>query len=108
MNTYEGLNREMIPPPFHNVPTGYQTIHNAVFGVKQKEWIYRNGNDRENLEFEDCFSWQKLAAASGCAKICLPVTFQYAYEEKIDRPRCNTTIDHNCMMASLINVRPIL
>ena len=99
----------MTPPPFHNVPTGYQTIHNAIFGVEQEEWDYRNGTDNENINFEDCLSWQKLAQVAGaCAKICLPVTLQYAYGEKIDRPKCNNTQDHKCMMDALMNVRPTL
>ena len=72
--------------------------------VDQDEWIYQNGNEKQDLNFEDCVSWKnKTRMASDCSRICLPITFQYIYEENFNGTKCQNGSDHLCMMNIFMN-----
>ena len=70
--------------------------------VKQEEWHYRNGNEKQSIKVEDCVLREnKTRMASDCPTICLPINAQSLYEENINRPKCQNGFDHMCMMKHL-------
>ena len=91
-------------PKFHAVPAEFNTINQAFVEVEQEEWYFQEGNDKEDLKFEDCWSWEDYAKmASKCRNKCLPVNFQYLWKESVNRPRCNNGSDHFCMVEVFLN-----
>ena len=91
-------------PTFHAVPAEFKTINQAFVEVGQEEWYYQDGNDKEDLKFEDCWSWEDfLKMASKCPNKCLPVNFQYTWKEGVNRPRCQNGTDHSCMVEVSLN-----
>ena len=63
VNTYDGLKREMRAPvpPFFNIPIKFKSETHAIMVVSREEWLYQNGNDKNDFKFEDCLSWKKLS-----------------------------------------------
>ena len=72
--------------------------------MEQDEWIYQNGNEKQDLKLEDCVPWKdKTRIASDCSRICLPINMQYLYEDNVNRPKCQNGSDHICMMKLFMN-----
>ena len=91
-------------PTFHAVPAEFKTINTALIEVGQEEWHYQDGNDKQDLKFEDCWSWKDFAKmATKCPNKCLPVNLQYVWKEGVNRPRCNNGSDHLCMVEVFLN-----
>ena len=83
-------------PSLHNVPIGFS--NQAFIVVSQEEIVYQDGNDLEDLKFEDCLSWEELSTlATNCPYKCIPVISQSYYEGQLDRPRCKNGSDQSCM-----------
>ena len=88
-----------VTPKFYDVPITYGLSNQASIEVEPDEWIYRNGNEKQDLKYEDCVSWEnKTRIASDCSRICLPINAQSLYEENINRPKCQNGSDHTCML----------
>ena len=103
LDTFGNLSQDVIPT-LYNVPITFGSINQAFMEVKQEEWHYRNGNEKQGLKVEDCVSWEnKTKMASECSRICLPINAQSLYEENINRPKCQNGSDHICMMKHLTN-----
>ena len=91
-------------PTLYNVPITFGSSNQAFMKVNQEEWHYQNGNEKQDLKYEDCVSWEnKTRIASDCSRICLPINVQYLYEDNANRPKCQNGSDHVCMMKHLIN-----
>ena len=94
-----------VTPKFYDVPITYGLSNQASIEVEPDEWIYRNGNEKQDLKFKDCVPWKdKTRIASGCSRICLPINVQYLYEENDDHPKCQNGSDHICMMKLFMNM----
>ena len=99
--TFGNLSQGVIPT-LYDVPITLGSINQAFMEVKQEEWHYRNGNEKQSIKVEDCVSWEnKTRMASDCSRICLPINAQSLYEENINRPKCQNGSDHMCMMKHL-------
>ena len=92
-----------ITPTLYNVPITFGSSNTASIEVNQEEWHYQNGNEKQDLKFEDCVSWENKTriASDYCSRICLPINAQSLYEENINRPKCQNGSDHMCMMKHL-------
>ena len=83
-------------PSLYNVPIGFS--NQAFIVVSQEEIVYQDGNDLQDLKFEDCLSWKELSnLAINCPYKCIPVISQSYYEGQLDRPRCQNGSDQSCM-----------
>ena len=103
VDTFGNLSQDIIPT-LYNVPITLGSINKAFMEVKQEEWHYQNGNEKQGIKVEDCDPWEnKTRLASDCSRICLPINTQSLYEENINRPKCQNGSDHICMMKHLTN-----
>ena len=103
VDTFEKMSQG-VRPTLHNVPIGFLTMNQAFLEVTQEEWLYQNGNDKENTKIEDCLPWEEvLELASQCKNRCLPVNAQYAWRQNVNRPKCHNGSDHICMMKTFMN-----
>ena len=103
VDTFGNLSQDIIPT-LYNVPITLGSINKAFMEVKQEEWHYQNGNEKQGIKVEDCVSREnKTRMASDCSRTCLPINAQYLYEENINRPKCQNGSDHVCMMNHLTN-----
>ena len=103
VDTFGNLSQDVLPT-LYNVPITFGSINQAFMEVKQEEWHYLNGNEKQGIKVEDCVSWEnKTRMASDCSRICLPVNAQSLYVENINRPKCQNGSDHICMMKHLTN-----
>ena len=90
-------------PSLYNVPIGFS--NQAFIVVSQEEIVYQDGNDLEDLKFEDCLSWEELSTlATNCPYKCIPVISQSYYEGQLDRPRCKNGSDKRCISNALRQV----
>ena len=97
VDTFRGLSQAVMPT-LSNVPITFGTKNQAWMKVDQEEWHHHNGNEKENLKFEDCVPWTDVTSfASDCSRICLPIILQQIYEENINQPKCHNGSDHICM-----------
>ena len=86
-------------PTLYNVPITFGSSNQAFMKVDQEEWHYQNGNEKQDLKFEDCVQWKDITSfARDCSRICLPIIVQQIYEESVNRPKCQNGTDHICMM----------
>ena len=98
VDTFGNLSQDVLPI-LYDVPITFGSINQAFMEVKQEEWHYQNGNEKQGIKVEDCVSWEnKTRMASECSRICLPINAQRLYEENINRPKCQDGSDHICMM----------
>ena len=98
VDTFRGLSQAVMPT-LSNVPITFGTKNQAWMKVDQEEWHHHNGNEKENLKFEDCVPWTDVTSfASDCSRICLPINLQYLYEDNVDQPKCQNGSDHTCML----------
>ena len=103
VDTFGNFSQDVLPT-LYDVPITFGSINQAFMEVKQEEWHYRNGNEKQVIKVEDCVSWEnKSRMASDCSRICLPINAQSLYEENINRPKCQNGSDHICMMQYLKN-----
>ena len=103
VDTFGNFSQDVLPT-LYDVPITFGSINQAFMEVKQEEWHYRNGNEKQVIKVEDCVSWEnKSRMASDCSRICLPINAQSLYEENINRPKCQNGSDHICMMKHLTN-----
>ena len=103
VDTFGNLSQDVLPI-LYDVPITFGSINQAFMEVKQEEWHYQNGNEKQGIKVEDCVSWEnKTRMASDCSRICLPINAQSLYEENINRPKCQNGSDHICMMQYLMN-----
>ena len=103
VDTFGNFSQDVLPT-LYDVPITFGSINQAFMEVKQEEWHYRNGNEKQVIKVEDCVSWEnKTRMASDCSRICLPINAQSLYEENINRPKCQNGSDHICMMQYLKN-----
>ena len=103
VDTFGNLSQDVLPT-LYNVPITLGSINKAFMEVKQEEWHYQNGNEKQGIKVEDCVSREnKTRMASDCSRTCLPINAQYLYEENINRPKCQNGSDHVCMMNHLTN-----
>ena len=103
VDIFGNLSQDVLPT-LYDVPITFGSINQAFMEVKQEEWHYRNGNEKQVIKVEDCVSWgNKSRMASDCSRICLPINAQSLYEENINRPKCQNGSDHICMMQYLMN-----
>ena len=103
VDTFGNFSQDVLPT-LYDVPITFGSINQAFMEVKQEEWHYRNGNEKQVIKVEDCVSWEnKTRMASDCSRICLPINAQSLYEENINRPKCQNGSDHICMMKHLTN-----
>ena len=103
VDTFGNFSQDVLPT-LYDVPITFGSINQAFMEVKQEEWHYRNGNEKQVIKVEDCVSWEnKSRMASDCSRICLPINAQSLYEENINRPKCQNGSDHICMMQYLMN-----
>ena len=94
-----------VTPKFYDVPITYGLSNQASIEVEPDEWIYRNGNEKQDLKFKDCVPWKdKTRITSDCSRICLPINLQYLYEDNVDQPKCQNGSDHICMMKLFLNM----
>ena len=101
--TFGNLSQGVIPT-LYDVPITLGSINKAFMELKQEEWHYQNGNEKQGIKVEDCVSREnKTRMASDCSRTCLPINAQYLYEENINRPKCQNGSDHVCMMNHLTN-----
>ena len=101
VDTFGNFSQDVLPT-LYGVPITFGSINQAFMEVKQEEWHYRNGNEKQVIKVEDCVSWEnKSRMASDCSRICLPINAQSLYEENINRPKCQNASDHFCMMKHL-------
>ena len=101
VDTFGNFSQDVLPT-FYNVPITFGSINLAFMEVKQEEWHYQNGNEKQGIKVEDCDSWEnKTRVASDCSRICLPINAQSLYEENINRAKCQNGSDHMCMMKHL-------
>ena len=78
-----------VTPKLYDVPITFGSSNQAYLEVEQDEWIYQNGNEKQDLKLEDCVPWKdKTKIASDCSRICLPINMQYLYEDNVNRPKC--------------------
>ena len=92
-------------PTLYNVPITFGSKNQAIIEVNQDEWYYQNGNEKQDLKFEDCVPWKdKTGMVSDCPRICLPINVQYVFEEIDNRPKCQNGSDHICMMKIFMNM----
>ena len=104
IDTFGNLSQGVIPK-LYDVPITFGSSNQAYLEVEQDEWIYQNGNEKQDLKFEDCVPWKdKTRIASDCSRICLPINAQRLYEENINRPKCQNGSDHICMMKLFMNM----
>ena len=89
-----------VMPTLYDVPVTFGSRNQALIDVNQEEWHYQNGNEKQDLKFEDCVSWENKTrmASDYCSRICLPIVAQRLYEENINHPKCQNGSDHICMM----------
>ena len=88
-----------VRPTLYNVPIQNGTWNNVFLEVSQEEWYHLNGNNKNDVEFEDCFPWEELLKfAINCTHKCLPVNLQFSWEQNVYRPKCHNGSDHICMM----------
>ena len=93
---------QYVTPIYHLVPVTFGAKNVAIFDVEQEEWQYQKGQNSTNVTMEDCLPWKRLSNnATDCSIKCLPVVFQYLWEEKVDRPRCHNNSDHLCMVQTI-------
>ena len=91
-------------PQFHLVPVVFGAKTEAILNVEQEEWHFQKGNDSTDVTIADCLPWEELSKkATNCSNKCLPVVFQFLWNEAIDRPRCQNVEDHMCMMGTITN-----
>ena len=103
VDTFGNLSQDVLPT-LYEVPITLGLTNKAFMEVKQEEWHYQNGNEKQGIKVEDCVSWEnKTRMASDCSRTCLPINAQYLYEENINRPKCQNGSDHMCMMNHLTN-----
>ena len=103
VDTFGNLSQDVLPT-LYEVPITLGLTNKAFMEVKQEEWHYQNGNEKQGIKVEDCVSWEnKTRMASDCSRTCLPINAQYLYEENINRPKCQNGSDHVCMMNHLTN-----
>ena len=103
VDTFGNLSQDVMPT-LYNVPITFGSLNQALIDVNQEEWHYQNGNEKQDLKFEDCVPWTDVTSfASDCSRICLPINAQRLYEENINRPKCQNGSDHICMMKHLTN-----
>ena len=101
VDTFGNLSQDVLPI-LYDVPITFGSINQAFMEVKQEEWHYQNGNEKQGIKVEDCVSWEnKTRMASDCSRICLPINAQSLYEENINRPKCQNGSDHICMLKLL-------
>ena len=101
VDTFGNLSQDVMPT-LYDVPITFGSSNTASIEVNQEEWHYQNGNEKQDLKFEDCVSWEnKTRMASDCSRICLPINVQRLYEENINRPKCQNGSDHICMLKLL-------
>ena len=104
VDTFGNLSQDVLPT-LYDVPIQFGSINQAFMEVKQVEWHYQNGNEKQDLKFEDCVPWKdKTRIASDCSRICLPINIQYLYEDSVNRPKCQNGSDHICMMKPFLNM----
>ena len=60
VNMHGGLKREIRSSEFSSfsVPVEFRKETYAIVAISREEWIYKNGNDVEDVRFEDCLPWQ--------------------------------------------------
>ena len=98
VDTFGNLSQDVIPT-LYNVPITLGSINKVFMEVRQEEWHYQSGNEKQGIKVEDCVSREnKTRMASDCPRICLPINAQGLYEEKINRPKCQNGSDHTCML----------
>ena len=103
VDTFGNLSQDVLPT-LYEVPITLGLPNKAFMEVKQEEWHYQNGNEKQGIKVEDCDPWEnKTRLASDCSRICLPINTQSLYEENINRPKCQNGSDHICMMQYLLN-----
>ena len=103
VDIFGNLSQDVLPT-LYEVPITLGLTNKAFMEVKQEEWHYQNGNEKQGIKVEDCVSWEnKTRMASDCSRICLPINAQSLYEENINRPKCQNGSDHICMMQYLMN-----
>ena len=103
VDIFGNLSQDVLPT-LYEVPITLGLTNKAFMEVKQEEWHYQNGNEKQGIKVEDCVSREnKTRMASDCSRTCLPINAQYLYEENINRPKCQNGSDHVCMMNHLTN-----
>ena len=101
VDIFGNLSQDVLPT-LYEVPITLGLTNKAFMEVKQEEWHYQNGNEKQGIKVEDCVSREnKTRMASDCSRTCLPINAQYLYEENINRPKCQNGSDHVCMMKHL-------
>ena len=108
VDTFGNLSQGVMPT-LYDVPITFGSRNQALIEVDQEEWHYQNGNEKQDLKYEDCVSWEnKTRIASDCSRICLPINAQRLYEESINRPKCQNGSDHTCMLKLFMNIVKII
>ena len=98
VDIFGNLSQDVLPT-LYEVPITLGLTNKAFMEVKQEEWHYQNGNEKQGIKVEDCDSWEnKTRVASDCSRICLPIILQQIYEENINQPKCHNGSDHLCMI----------
>ena len=96
VDTFGNFSQDVLPT-LYDVPITFGSINQAFMEVKQEEWHYRNGNEKQVIKVEDCDSWEnKTRVASDCSRICLPINAQVSMRK--------ISIDQNVKMHLITSV----